>query len=229
MASFKVAEIPVEVTFKDIKNIHLSVHPPEGEVTISAPDKYDLDTLRIYTISRLGWLRKRIKKYKNQERETPRQYVNNESHFFMGERYKLFLKDSTKHFIERTSEKLIMHVRPETTAENKANVMNEWYRTELKVLMEKLISKWEPMIGVKVKQFGVKKMKTKWGTCNSEAGRIWLNLKLAKKPKHCIEYIVVHEMVHLLEQTHNKRYIALLDNYMPNWRMIKDELNRLPI
>ena len=114
-------------------------------------------------------------------------------------------------------------------SKKRATAFSEWYRTELKTLMDKLIKKWEPILGVKVKEFGVKKMKTKWGTCNSEVGRIWLNLELAKKPVHCIEYIVVHEMVHLLEKSHNKRFIALLDHYMPNWRMLKDELNRLPL
>jgi predicted metal-dependent hydrolase len=230
MPSIQVAEITVEVTYKPIKNIHLSVHPPIGEVTLSVPEKYDLDTLRMYVISRLDWLRERIEKFKNQERESPRSFISNESHYFFGERYKLFIEASTSgHFIERKADKLVLHIRPEAPTEKRATVFSEWYRVELKTLMDQLIKKWEPILGVKVKEFGVKKMKTKWGTCNSEAGRIWLNLELAKKPIHCIEYIVVHEMVHLLEKSHNKRFIALLDHYMPNWRMLKDELNRLPL
>jgi predicted metal-dependent hydrolase len=230
MVQIQVAEITVDITFKEIKNIHLSVHPPDGNVTISAPKKYDQDALRMYVISRLDWLRERILKFKNQERETHRLFINNESHFFMGERYKLFLQESkSKYFIERKTDKLIMHVNLNSSIEKKAEVMNAWYRSELKELTRNLIKKWEPILGVKVKEFGVKKMKTKWGTCNPEAGRIWLNLELAKKPVHCIEYIVVHEMVHLLEKSHNKRFIALLDNYIPSWRMLKDELNRLPL
>jgi predicted metal-dependent hydrolase len=230
MPTIQVAELTVEVSYKPIKNIHLSVHPPIGEVTISAPEKYDLDTLRMYVISRLDWLRLRIEKFKNQERESPRSYISNESHYFLGERYKLFLRNSTsKHFIERKVDKLILHISPATTLEKKAIIFNEWYRSELKNQMDKLIKKWEPILGVKVDKFGIRKMKTKWGTCNSEAARIWLNLELAKKPVPCIEYIVVHEMVHLLEKSHNKRFIALLDHYLPNWRMLKDELNKLPI
>ena len=230
MESIQIAEITIEVTFKDIKNIHLSVHPPNGNVTLSAPPKYDLDTLRLYVVSRLDWVRERIIRFQKQERVPARKYINNETHFFFGYRFKLFLEETKgKQFIEKTVDRLIMHSRSKSNRDKRAAIMENWHREELKILTKEFINKWEPKLNVKVVDFGIKKMKTKWGTCNPDAGRIWLNLELAKMPKNCIEYIVVHEMVHLLEKSHNLRFIALMDHYMSNWRMIKDELNDLPL
>ena len=230
MESLQVAEITVQVTFKDIKNIHLSVHPPNGNVTLSAPAKYDLDTLRLYVVSRLDWIRERVVSFKKQERVPARAFINNETHYYFGQRFKLFLKQTKgKQYIEKTVERLIMHTRSQENRERKERIMEKWYREELKAASKEYIEKWEPKLEVQVKEYGVKKMKTKWGTCNPDAQRIWLNLELAKMPKNCIEYIVVHEMVHLLEKSHNKRFIALLDHHMPSWQMHRDELNSLPI
>lgn len=230
METIQVAEINVKVTFKAIKNIHLSVHPPNGNVTLSAPPRYDLDTLRLYVISRLDWVREKIVKFQQQERVPARNYINNETHYFFGQRFKLFLKETKgKQTIEKKIDSLIMHVRIASDRNKRAGIMDNWHRKELKIITKEFVQKWEPKLNVKVIDFGVKKMKTKWGTCNSKEGRIWLNLELAKMPKHCIEYIVVHEMVHLLERSHNKRFVALLDHHMPGWQMLKDELNSLPL
>jgi predicted metal-dependent hydrolase len=230
MESFQVAEITVNVTFKEIKNIHLSVHPPYGEVTLSAPPKYDLDTLRLYVVSRIDWLRERIIKFQKQERIPARKFINNETHFFLGQRYKLFLKETQgKQYIEKIVGRLIMHLRSKSHKNKRAAIMESWHRKELKIVTKKFVEKWEPKLSVKVRAFGIKKMKTKWGTCNPETGRIWMNLELAKMPENCIEYIIVHEMVHLLEKTHNKRFFALLDHYMPGWQIHRDKLNNLPL
>jgi predicted metal-dependent hydrolase len=230
MESFKVAEITVNVTFKEIKNIHLSVHPPYGEVTLSAPPKYDLDTLRLYVVSRIDWLRERIIKFQKQERIPARKFINNETHFFLGQRYKLFLNETQgKQYIEKIVDRLIMHLRSKSDKNKRAAIMESWHRKELKIITKKFVEKWEPKLSVKVRAFGIKKMKTKWGTCNPETGRIWMNLELAKMPENCIEYIIVHEMVHLLEKTHNKRFFALLDHYMPGWQIHRDKLNNLPL
>lgn len=230
MESFQVAEITVNVTFKEIKNIHLSVHPPYGEVTLSAPPKYDLDTLRLYVVSRIDWLRERIIKFQKQERIPARKFINNETHFFLGQRYKLFLKETQgKQYIEKIVDRLIMHLRSKSDKNKRAAIMESWHRKELKIVTKKFVEKWEPKLSVKVRAFGIKKMKTKWGTCNPETGRIWMNLELAKMPENCIEYIIVHEMVHLLEKTHNKRFFALLDHYMPGWQIHRDKLNNLPL
>lgn len=230
MLQIELGDIIVDVTLKDIKNIHLSVYPPKGKVRVSAPLRMDLETIRIFTISKLSWIKKQQAKLLKQERETSREYTSRESHYYLGKRF-LFKVEvvDTKPFIAIKHNKLIMHVRPNTTIEQKQVMLQEWYREQLKGLIPTHITKWEEILGVKVAEFGIRKMKTKWGTCNGEARRIWINLELAKKPPQCIEYIVVHEMVHLLERSHNKRFIAYMNKFLPQWRHLKEELNRLPI
>jgi len=226
-----IGSIEVDVVRKDIKNMHLAVYPPNGRIRLSVPEKTDHDVARLFAISKLGWIKKQAKKLKEQPRETPRQYVSGESHFYMGNRYLLEVVDRYgKHEIHiQGNKKLIMYVSPETTIENRHRLMREWYRVKLKELLPDLIDKWESRIGVVCKEWGVRYMRTKWGTCNTEAKRIWINLELAKKPKECIEYIVVHELLHLLERNHSDRYVRLLDKYMSKWRLYRDELNALPI
>lgn len=230
MEKIIINNIEIELTKKNIKNLHLSVHPPDGRVKISAPQYMDTDTIRLFAISKLSWIRKQQKKFINQERQPEREYVSGESHYFLGQRYLLnvIYTNKRKQGVEIRNKKYIdLYVRENTPKYLRERAMTEWYRRELKKLIPPIIAKWEPIIGVEVNEFGVKKMKTRWGSCNPKAKRIWLNLELVKKSPTCIEYVVVHEMVHLLEKSHNERFIAYMDKFLPNWRAIKAELNGL--
>ena len=230
MKQLQLGRISVDVLQKDIKNIHLSVYPPTGRVRISAPTRMDLDTIRVFAISKLSWIKKQQDKLRIQEREAPREYLNRESHYFNGKRYLLkVIEQSAVPRVELKHSIIELHVRPQTNKEKMKSILDEWYRSQLKASLPDLIRKWEKKMNVKVNEFGIKKMKTKWGTCIREAKRIWLNLELAKKPKECLEYIVVHEMVHLLERNHNDRFISLMNELMPKWRFYKEELNRRPL
>lgn len=225
-----IGDIEIDVTKKDIKNVHLSVYPPHGQVRVSAPLHMDLDMIRLYTISRLTWIRKHQRKIKSQKREAKREYLSKESHYFLGKRYLLKVKDDAAiNKIRLLHSHIEMNLRHNTLREKRKELLDAWYRNQLKEIVVKQIAKWEPLMGVKVAEFGIKKMKTKWGTCNREASRIWINLELAKKPIQCIEYIVVHEMVHFSERNHTDRFVTLMNNYLPNWRELKEELNRLPV
>ena len=230
MEQLKLGNITVDVVQKNIKNIHLSVYPPTGRVRISAPDRLDLDTIRVFIISKLGWIKKQQIRLKNQAREAQREFINRESHYFNGKRYLLEVieKDVAPKVILKHSA-IELYVRPETDAVKKKIILDEWYRRKLKETVPLLIKKWEKKMSVQVNEFGIKKMKTRWGTCNPQAKRIWLNLELAKKPPEYLEYIVVHEMVHLLERKHNNRFTALMTGFIPKWRFYKEELNRLPV
>lgn len=230
MALLQLGNISVDVVQKEIKNIHLSVYPPTGRVRISAPSRMDLDTIRVFAISKLGWIKRQQAKLKSQKREAPREYIARESHYYLGKRYllKVIEHDAAPKIILKHGT-IDLHVRRNTPLEQRQAILNEWYRQRLKEVAPKYIEKWEKIMKVKVAEFGIKRMRTKWGTCTREAERIWLNLELAKKPLQCIEYIIVHEMVHLLERRHNERFIAHMDNFMPQWRLYKEELNRLPV
>jgi len=225
-----LGEIVAEVVKKDIKNIHLSVYPPAGRVRISAPLRMNLDTIRIFAISKLGWIKQQQKKLREQERETPREYLDLESHYLWGKRYLLrVVENNIPPGVGLKHTRIYLHIRPGSSDEEKQAVIEEWYREQLKQAVPSLIAKWEPLIGVKVERFFVQKMKTKWGSCNPKARSIRLNTDLAKKPPECLEYIVVHEMVHLMEPTHNNRFVTLMDQFMPNWQVYRAELNRLPV
>ncbi|MBI4698407.1 MAG: M48 family metallopeptidase [Nitrospirae bacterium] len=230
MKQLQLGNIAVDVVKKDIKNIHLSVYPPTGRVRISAPVRMELDTIRVFAISKLQWIKKQQQKLKNQEREAPREFLNRESHYFNGKRYllKVIEQDAVPRVALKHS-KIELYVRPQSNKAKRKNILDEWYRLKLKETIPSLIEKWEKKIKVRVNSFGIKKMKTKWGTCNREAKRIWLNLELAKKPAECLEFIAVHEMVHLLERNHNDRFISLLNEFLPKWRFFKEELNRRPL
>jgi predicted metal-dependent hydrolase len=226
----ELGEIAVDVVRKDIKNVHLSVYPPTGKVRISAPLRMDLDTIRVFAISKLGWIRQQQRKMREQEREPPREYLDRESHYVWGKRYllKLIEKDAAPE-VELQHSQIILRTRPATGGERKQEILEEWYRSQLKAAAPQVIAKWEPLIGVKVELFFVRKMKTKWGSCSPGTASIRLNTDLAKKPRECLEYIVVHEMAHLLEPTHNSRFLALMDGFLPQWRACRDALNRLPV
>ncbi len=222
--------IAVDVVFKDIKNVHLSVYPPTGRVRISAPSRMSLDTIRVFAISKLAWIKRQQEKLQAQERETPRAYLERESHYVWGKRYLLkIVERDTVATVELKYSKMLLHIRPGSGEEMKQAVMEGWYREQIKAEVAPLIAKWQPLTGVKVKRFFVQRMKTKWGSCNPGAGSIRLNTELAKKPRECLEYIVVHEMAHLLEPTHNQRFVTLMDQFMPKWQFYRDILNRLPV
>ncbi len=225
------ANIEIDVVRKDIKNMHLAVYPPHGRIRLSAPSRTDAEVLRLFAISKLSWIKKQVKNFNEQARETKRDYVSGESHYYNGKRYLLEVKHHegfNKVKLVGTN-KIQIWVKTETTIEERAMVMKEWYRKELKKQLPQLITKWEKVIGVKCNDWGVKQMRTKWGACNTTDKRIWLNLELAKKPTICLEYILVHELVHLHERNHNDKFIALMDKFMPKWRLHRDELNNLPI
>ncbi len=223
--------ITVDVVRKDIKNMHLAVYPPTGRVRIAAPLRISDDSVRLFAISKLGWIKRHQRKFENQERISPREYQERESHYFQGRRYLLRIKETGGvGFVDLKGKTYLdLYVRKNASFENKQRVINEWYRKELKNMLPKLIEQWEKKIGVNVDFWGVKQMKTKWGSCSIEKKQIWLNLELAKKPIHCLEYVVVHEMIHLLERNHNDRFKSYMDNYLPNWKQIKDELNSIPV
>ncbi len=230
MKRMRLGEITIDVVQKDIRNVHLSVYPPTGRVRISAPLRMNPETIRVFAISKLGWIKKQQVRQKSQEREPRREFINRESHYFLGKRYLLRVTEkqgppnvTLKHHTIQLS------VRPGTKRNKRAIILDEWYRQKLKEIVPGLISKWAKQMGVSVNDFGIKRMKTKWGTCNQDAKRIWLNLELAKKPIACLEYIIVHEMVHLLERSHNDRFVALMDNFMPHWKFHKQELNQFPV
>ena len=226
----KLGDITVDVVKKDIRNIHLSVYPPTGRARISAPSRMTDDAIRGFAISRLGWIRKQQKKMLDQERETPREYLDRESHYIWGERCLLkVVEEDRASSVSLNHKTMILRVRPGSDQAKREEVLHAWYRAQLKAAVPELIVRWEEKIGVSVREFGIKKMKTRWGTCNPEARRIWLNLELAKKPVTCLEYIVVHEMIHFIERRHNTRFISLMDTFLPQWRTYRDQLNRLPV
>jgi predicted metal-dependent hydrolase len=226
----KLGDIDVDVVQKDIKNLHLSVYPPTGRVHISAPLRMDLETIRIFAISKLSWIKKQQVKMREQKREAPREYISRESHRFLGKRYLLkVIEHDAPPRVEIRHKTLEMYVRPNTDTAKRHEIIEDWYRQKLKEMLPELIERMEKKIPVKVAEYRVKKMKTKWGTCNVDARRIWINLELAKKPLHCLEYILVHEMTHLLERHHNSRFVDYMDHFLPQWRSYKDDLNRYPV
>lgn len=230
VTQIKLGDITVDVVKKGIKNIHLSVYPPKGSVRISAPFRMDLDNIRVFAITKLGWIKSQQHKLCEQAREAPREYLNRESHYVWGTRYLLTVSESDQSAaVELKHSRLLLRVRPGTEANKRQAIVEEWYRIQLRQATPPLIAKWEPLIGVKVNQFFVQRMKIKWGSCNPDSRSIRLNTDLAKKPQECLEYIVVHEMVHLLEPTHNARFVALMDRFMPKWQFYRDVLNRLPV
>jgi predicted metal-dependent hydrolase len=192
--------------------------------------RMNLDTVRVFAISKLSWIKQQQRKILAQERETPREYLNLESHYLWGKRYLLrVIEGNQSPTIEVQHSKLLLRVPPLTAEEKKQEIVAQWYRSQLKEAVPEVVAKWSQVIGVTVEGFYVQQMKTKWGSCNHSAGTIRLNTELAKKPKECLEYVVVHEMVHLLEPTHNARFIALMERFMPNWRLRRDHLNQLPV
>lgn len=225
-----LGDIVADVLLKDIKNVHLSVYPPTGHVRISAPDGMSLENIRAYAVSKLDWIRRQQIKLREQERITPREYVDGESHYVWGKRYRLKVVESFDGVgVSIRGSSLVLRVRAGTGIARREELVETWLRAQLKPVIAELISKWEPKLGVTVDAFHVQRMKTKWGSCSPARRAIRLNTELAKKPVECLEYIVVHEMAHLLEPSHNQRFVAVMDHNMPKWRHHRDELNRLPV
>jgi predicted metal-dependent hydrolase len=228
--NIQLGEISILVTRKAIKYVHLSVHPPSGRVTLVAPVATRLDVARAYAISKLGWIREQQSKLRNQAREAPRQLVERESHYLWGRRHLLtIVHRETKPFVSLDHRRITLTVRPGSGAQKRAEVMHEWHKSLLHDFVPLLIEKWERKLKVAVGRYFLQRMKTKWGSCNHKAGHIRLNTELVKKPKDLIEYVVVHELVHLIEPTHSDRFIAILSQHYPSWREARAELNDLPL
>jgi hypothetical protein len=228
--TIELGSIPVDVVLKDIKNIHLSVYPPAGRVRISAPARMSVERIRLFAISKLDWIKEQQRKLREQERETPREFLCRESHYVWGKRYLLsIVEENAPPLVELKHKRMFLRLRPSADDNKRHQVIETWYRTELKTATQELIAKWEPRIGVTVCGFFVQRMKTRWGSCNSQARTIRLNTDLAKKPCECLEYIVVHEMIHILEPTHNERFQELMGSFMPDWEHRRETLNRLPV
>jgi predicted metal-dependent hydrolase len=226
-----VSGIDVTVVRKKIKNLHLAVYPPNGRVRIAVPLHVNDEAVRLAVISKLGWIRKKQKAFEGQIRQSQREMVSGESIYFKGRRLRLRVIETSGRPDIRLQQKTVLqlYILQETTREKREQILNDWYRAEMKELLPELILKWEPILDVSVADWGVKRMKTRWGSCNPNAKRIWLNLELIKKPIQCLEYVLVHEMVHLLEPSHNDRFKGLMDQFYPAWRSSRDELNKAPL
>ncbi len=226
-----VRGLPIKVVRKDIKNLHLAVYPPDGAVRIAVPHRIDDELVRLAVVSRLGWIRRRRAAFKAQLRQSRRDMVSGESHFVQGRRFRLqVVEEATRPGIQiRNGATLELRVRPGTGREKREQLLDDWHRQRLRDQIPGLIAKWEPILGVQVGEWRIRKMKTRWGSCNVDVGRIWVNLELAKKPPQCLEYLVVHEMVHLLERRHNDDFKAYMDRFMPQWRMHRATLNQMPL
>jgi len=226
----EVSDIQIEVVRKEIKNLHLGVYPPQGRVRVAVPLRIDDEAVRLAVISKLGWIKRKQKEFAEQPRQSQREMVSGESHYYLGKRYRLNVIEHTGANSVRLKGKTIdLYVRPGADQERREAVLSQWYRQQIKALIPELLAKWEPVVGVQAAEWGVKKMKTRWGTCNIGARRIWMNLELAKKPIQCLEYILVHELIHLLERRHNDHFRDLMDKFMPQWRLQRDVLNKAPL
>ncbi len=226
-----ISGLTVEVVRKAIKNLHLGVYPPHGRVRVAVPLAVNDDAVRLAVIGKLGWIKQQRAKFEAQPRQSQREMVSGESHYFLGQRYRLRVIEhqGAGRVVLRKKTMIDLYVRPDTGAGQREAVLQHWYREQLKAQIPLLLEKWQPLLGVQVADWGIKRMKTKWGSCNANARRIWLNLELAKKPVQCLEYILVHELMHLLERHHNDRFMALMDKHMPAWRLCRDELKQMPL
>ena len=221
----------MDVVRKDIKHLHVGVYPPSGRVRVAAPLRIDDDAVRLAVISRLGWIRRKQAEFEQQDRQSQREFVTGESHYVEGRRYRLDVieSDGPQTVCLLNNSTMALRVHPGADRDKREAVLHRWYRRQLRGRVPALLAKWEPEVGARVAEVRIRKMKTRWGTCNSAARRIWLNLELVKKPASCLEYIMVHEMVHLIECHHNEQFRGLMDRLMPQWRLYRDELNRAPL
>ena len=225
-----LGDITIAMTRKQVKHVHLSVHPPNGRVTMVVPQATRLAAARAYAISQLRWIRDQREKLRTQPRELPRAFVTRESHYLWGRRYLLTVQEiDTKPSVVAKNQRLVMTVRPGASASKRAEVMHEWHKSLMHAAVKPLLSKWETKIGVKASAYFLQRMKTKWGACNARARNIRLNTELVKKPRDLLEYVIVHELMHLIEPRHSDRFMALMDRHYPHWRDARAELNALPL
>lgn len=230
MEIIQLGEISIQVTRKAIKNVHLSVHPPSGRVTLVAPTGTRLEVVRAYAISKLGWIREHQTKLRSQAREAPRQFVERESHYLWGRRYLLSIHYlDVKPSVSLDHKRITLTVRPGSNSAKRTEIIHEWHKSLLHGVVPQLIQKWEPKLGVKATKYFLQRMKTKWGSCNHRAGHIRLNTELVKKPMDLLEYVIVHEMLHIIEPKHSERFTSLLNEHFPPWREARAELNELPL
>ncbi|MEE4202384.1 MAG: SprT family zinc-dependent metalloprotease [Halieaceae bacterium] len=226
-----VAGLQVEVVRKNIKNLHLGVYPPAGRVRIAAPLVLSDEAIRLAIIDKLGWIKRQQQRFAEQPRQSTRQMVSGETHYVFGQPYRLQLHihNQPPKVRQRGNDWLDLYVRPDADLRQRASILFDWYREQLRERIPPLLDHWQAILGVEAAEWRIKRMKTRWGSCNTTARRIWLNLELAKKPPQCLEYVIVHELTHLLERHHNKRFIALMDLHLPSWRQSRDILNQLPL
>ncbi len=228
--TIQLGEILIRVTKKDVKNVHLSVHPPDGRVTLTVPTTTRLDVARAYAISRLSWIRQQQERMLGQARETPRKFIERESHYLWGRRHLMTVKHvDAKPQVSLDHKRITLTVRPGADATKRAEVIHEWHKSLLHGVVPAIIKKWQPKLKVHVTGYFLQRMKTKWGSCNHRDGHIRLNTELVKKPRDLLEYVIVHEMAHLIEPTHSERFVAILDKHYPTWREARAELNELPL
>jgi len=225
---FKVGGIEAVVLHKRVKNLHLNVLPPVGKVRVSAPIGMGDDAIHTFLATRISWIKKQQAKFKGQERQTPREYVSGESHYFLGTRYRLevVFTNEKPSVVIKNKKKVVLSVKPKSKLLKREQVVQDWYRNELKNILTLLLGKWQKKIGVKTNYWGIRRMKTRWGTCDEKTKRLWFNLELIKKPESCIQYVVVHELIHLIERKHNDKFVGLIDKYLPKWRSEKEDLNQ---
>lgn len=220
-----INDIEVEIHKKNIKNINLMILPPNGKVRISAPIRTKDEAIKKIVISKLDWIQKQIAKFEAQPEEKKIEYISGEDHYVWGKQYQMIIKHAQRNSIEIIGNKLILYVKEASTTQQRQKIMIEWYREQLKDRLPQLFEKWEKIIGVKAESVRVKDMLTRWGSCNTRDKRIWINLQLAKKPIECLEYVVVHELVHLLEKSHNMVFKGYMDEFLPDWPTTKNLLN----
>lgn len=230
MARLQLGDVVIDVSRKDIKNIHLSVHPPAGSVTIAAPEHMKLETIRLFAISKLPWIRDRRRKLCAQARETPREYIERETHYVWGKRYLLrVIEHDAPPAVELKHRTVVLRLRPNSPTERRKEILEGWYRDQVKNALPAILAKWQPLLRVKADRAFVRRMKTKWGSSNPDRRTVRLNTELARKHPECLEYVVLHELSHFVSRRHDKRFIALLDEHLPHWRTIRDTLNTGPL
>ena len=231
MHQISVEGFTIDVVRKNIKNLHLAVYPPAGRIRVAAPLLVNDEAVRLFTISRLAWIKRQQVKFAEQERQSERELVSGESHYYQGGRYLLnvIYREGVPSVSLRNHKVIDLTVRPSSSTAERERVLSAWYRRRLKEEAAPLLEKWQRIIGVEVAEWGIKQMKTRWGTCNQSARRIWLNLELSKKPVRCLEYIIVHELIHLIERQHNDRFLHHMNAHLPLWQHYRQELNRAPL
>lgn len=228
---FNVGGVAVDIVRKDIKNLHLGVYPPGGHVRVAAPLAVSDETIRLAIVDKLGWIKRQREKFRAQPRQSQREMISRETHYFQGRRFRLRVRehDAPVQVAVRGVATLELFARRDTSVEQRRAALAKWYRQQLRALVPPLLDKWQKLLGVATAAWGIKRMKTKWGSCNPTTRRIWLNLELVKKPARCLEYVVVHELLHLRHRHHDQKFIALMDQHLPAWRRIREELNREPL